>query len=65
MAAAILGLAQVIADYRFRADPSHVTGMTGSLLEILQLPYKVSLANLASAGRVLTVLVSHNIAMFK
>ena len=55
----------MIADYRFRADPSHVTGMTGSLLEILQLPYKVSLANLASAGRVLTVLVSHNIAMFK
>ena len=65
---AVLHLSSIIADYKYRVDPSHVSGMTCSLLQMLEVPsegYKFSLSCIAKAARILSVLASHSIEMFK
>lgn len=65
----LLHLASIIADYKYRADGAHVPGMTSSLLQMLKFPegnlYKYDINTLASAVRILSVLISHSIEMFK
>lgn len=62
---ALLHLASIIADYKYRVDSSHVPGMTCSLLMLIQNPQNVTLTNLSKAVRILSVIVSHSIDMFK
>ena len=61
----LLHLASIVADYKYRVDSSHVPGMTCSLLLLLQNSQRLSLANTAKAVRILSVVVSHSIDMFK
>jgi hypothetical protein len=61
---ALLHLANLIADYKYKVDSSHVAGMTCSLLSLIQ-SETLSLNNKTKAIRVLSVVVSHSIDMFK
>ena len=63
--AALLHLASIVADYKYRVDSSHVPGMTCSLLMLLQNSASLNLTNTAKAVRILSVVVSHSIDMFK
>lgn len=60
----LLHLANLIADYKYKVDSSHVPGMTCSLLQLIQ-SNSLSMSNKAKAIRVLSVVVSHSIDMFK
>jgi HECT-domain (ubiquitin-transferase)/Domain of Unknown Function (DUF913)/Ubiquitin binding region len=62
---ALLHLASIVADYKYRIDSSHVPGMTCSLLMFLQTAQNFSLYNISKAVRILSVIVSHSIDMFK
>lgn len=62
---ALLHLASIVADYKYRVDSSHVPGMTCSLLMLLQNCTFLTLQNMAKAVRILSVIVSHSIDMFK
>ncbi|CAG9335559.1 unnamed protein product [Blepharisma stoltei] len=65
----VLHLASIFADYKYRVDSSHVPGMIVSLLLMLKMPenntYRYSLTSMAKATRILTVLISHSIDMFR
>mmetsp|Transcript_8385 Transcript_8385/g.16642 ORF Transcript_8385/g.16642 Transcript_8385/m.16642 type:complete len:2837 (+) Transcript_8385:32-8542(+) len=67
--AATIHLASIVADYKYRIDTSHVPSMTASLLQILKCPendtYQYKIYAMTRAARVLAVLVSHAIEMFK
>ena len=60
---ALLDLATIYADYNFRMDSSHVAGMTASLLQMLSQPHTAF--SIARGLRILSLLVSHSIDMFK
>jgi hypothetical protein len=67
--AAAMHLASIVADCKYRIDTSHVPSMTASLLQVLRTPedytYQFKLASMSRAARVLSVLVSHAVEMFK
>jgi len=65
---AVLYLSSVCADYKSRSETAHIPGMTVSLLRMLEEPggfYPFRFSALSKAVRVLCVLVSQSIDMFK
>ena len=65
---AVLYLSSVCADYKSRSETAHIPGMTVSLLRMLEAPvdsYPFRFSALSKAVRVLCLLVSQSIDMFK